>query len=513
MVTVGDAVLSAIDTNWSGAGGAKPTIISEEDETHSRFKTVDWILARTFSRGEDIAELNDTYVKRDIMLTLRVNAYDATNKEARLEEIVTEIERIMNNDGVTGFHSVKVRRIDYGPTDKRVKNVCRADLTVSLKIRVQDGATAPGSTIVVSDWTVTGDLTVDGATNLKDGLTVRIDGVSDYLYFMNSGLGLGYPTIKLTNPLMSLASEDANYVGLIMGESGTDYVYLQWDKTNNRAELTTTGELRLQVSGDLDDYFKFETVAHQPKLSAVGADLMLDDNVIVTGTLALTGNLLTTSFIMRETTGSGLHLCSTNNTADGIRLKLNDAAAGLQIYYDNVEIASINSAGDLQIDGTFAGMTEAQLADLLMYGSANAAWVPMAYIGVNVHDRVTVAAGQFRNTGAGAMALSFTLTLPCTKGTLKLYIKSLKIGVQDADDGDYINTSYIYGYNELAQTQIDIDATDHKTAGDKTFAGAVIPASAVDVSGYQSVVVHLVCVNADASDLDITNVRMECYYA
>ena len=67
--------------------------------------------------------------------------------------------------------------------------------------------------------------------------------------------------------------------------------------------------------------------------------------------------------------------------------------------------------------------------------------------------------------------------------------------------------------NGTTNTQLDIDNTDYTSSGDKTFAGAVMPAAAIDVSSYQSVVVAFVNINTTLDELSLLNVRMECYYA
>ena len=147
-----------------------------------------------------------------------------------------------------------------------------------------------------------------------------------------------------------------------------------------------------------------------------------------------------------------------------------------------------------------------------MIGSANAAWVPMGVMGGQFFERFYFTAGKIQNVGADDYNSSWNLPKECLKGSLKLHIKNLKIGVVDADTDDFITQTTIYGVNGITITQLDIDATDHKTIGDKTFAGAVMPAAVIDVSGYQSVYVQLSHIATGAAQGDTTNLRMECYY-
>ena len=159
-------------------------------------------------------------------------------------------------------------------------------------------------------------------------------------------------------------------------------------------------------------------------------------------------------------------------------------------------------------------LSTTQIADLLMFGSANAAWVPLALFGATEFSYMKSVQGIISNTGANGMNIDMILPLPCVKGSLKLYLKSLKYGVPDADALAFITTVRIMGLNEDdAPVQIDIDTTDHKTVGDKTFAGVTFPAAVIDCSPYQSIVVYLSCTNNVIDELDISNIRMQCYYA
>ena len=167
--------------------------------------------------------------------------------------------------------------------------------------------------------------------------------------------------------------------------------------------------------------------------------------------------------------------------------------------------------GDLK-DGTDS-ISVADLAVLLMFGSANAADVPMQLAGANLFSYVRISAGWFVNLGADNVNVEVKLPISTNRGGLKLYISNLYFGVKDADEDDFVTSVTIRGQNGSSDTTLDTDNTDHKTTGNKTFSGAVMPASAIDCSGYQTIVASFVCSNTDAADLDFGNIRMECYYA
>ena len=164
---------------------------------------------------------------------------------------------------------------------------------------------------------------------------------------------------------------------------------------------------------------------------------------------------------------------------------------------------------------TFAdsSVSTAIIADLLMFGSANAAYVPMMLQGGEEHSEYSVDTGYIRTVGANNYSLSLGLPKPTVMGSLKLYLKNLKFGVFAADVNDFIGVVTIFGLNGKDRTQLDTDGTDHTSAGDKTFSGGVMPASAIDVSGYQSIYVSVGIVGNTVDQGMWTNFRMECYYA
>ena len=159
--------------------------------------------------------------------------------------------------------------------------------------------------------------------------------------------------------------------------------------------------------------------------------------------------------------------------------------------------------------GTAPSLTQAQLEDLLMYGSANAAWVPCAFEGGNVQaDYEINVTGTITNTGAGAMGLIFTLPYPPTKGSLKLYVSGTEVGLDDADASNFVTAVYVLGITFDTQAVIDVVGTNLTTiaAHQDTF-------TAVDCSSYDKVIVNVECTNPNAGNLDISYVTIRCYYA
>ena len=151
------------------------------------------------------------------------------------------------------------------------------------------------------------------------------------------------------------------------------------------------------------------------------------------------------------------------------------------------------------------------LDDLLMYGSAHAAWVPCVYSDhTNVARKYLVnsTSGMVSNADATNASLRFDLQLPTTKGSLKLYISGSRVSLYDADADAKIDTTTVYGLIKTGVTSINADTTDYNSQDDwdDTFV-------AVDCSSYNGVMVWLAAVVDAANELDIASVSLRCYYA
>ena len=165
--------------------------------------------------------------------------------------------------------------------------------------------------------------------------------------------------------------------------------------------------------------------------------------------------------------------------------------------------------GDLT-DGTDA-MTMAELADLLMFGSANAAWVPCALEGWNpTANGVVSNLGEIENVDNTNIFITYLCPKPPLFGTLKLYIAATRIHINNANATNYITNTYLEGLGtSYGKTTIDTDATAKNSAGAKTDTFG----AAYDCSTYAAVKVRLQTVVADALALSVNNIEVQCYYA
>jgi hypothetical protein len=308
----------------------------------------------------------------------------------------------------------------------------------------------------------------------------------------------------------------------------------------------TLDERHKQVNDTYADKFYTVVVRVTSKTSAAQLDLLVDEVEYLIRNTAMTGVQFKSLRKSYQSTSReyGMHGCdlyvevvaylssgtvttsagaSTNIIAD--TLVFEDGGSTVDIIRDEDDMSSddasalatqqsikayVDAVGVNDLDDTT--LTGAYLEDLLMFGSANAAWVPLVFMHDADATKVKFIDGRIINVDGTDDTFEMLLPLPCVKGSLKLYIKSLKYYVYDADAGDYLDSVRISGINTGTRTDIDTDDIDRNSAGDITFSGATFPAAEIDASSYQSIIVKFTCVFTNANDFDLTNVRMQCYY-
>lgn len=153
-------------------------------------------------------------------------------------------------------------------------------------------------------------------------------------------------------------------------------------------------------------------------------------------------------------------------------------------------------------------ITGAQIEALLMFGSANAAWVPCIYELAYDNAQVRGSTYQITNVGGSDTNLMFRLPKPTNMGNLKLHVSGWQFDLSDADAGDKVNDIRVTAVDYNTAIAIDYDDTGWETADvhQETF-------TAVDCSATMAVVVYLRCTFTNANDFDLRNVALRCYYA
>lgn len=422
MPSASKSVVDAIDSNWNvGTGGAKPAIYNSE--AVSMFPTDDdWIMDLNWQYGKKRKRRNESYVGEKDYVGLRVHSRNDAGKEARLDEIVNEIYRVVTPANVSGYNVVDIIDQHRRESDKRT-NTYIADLLVELVILSTPSASTPGST---TTSTITVDeLTVN--TSIAGNPTAALGAVTSTGKITAVGVGEAFKALRPSKTI-----GHGVYQGFYLHDSGdaeTEYGRITANIVDE-TDGTENGELTL--------------------------------NVMHEGTVE--------------------------------------------------ERAVLDSSGNFQFDGglTFGGadiLTGPQLADLLMFGSANAAWVPCVFVGDNLR-KFTYQSPHYRNVDATDGAMGFTLPLPTNKGSLKLYVTGLRVVVYGANATNKIDHAYLFANDFDTQTILINDGTDRTAQGVYEYALAD-----TDVSGYTDIVVTLAYLVANASTLRLTAPMVECYYA
>ena len=143
-------------------------------------------------------------------------------------------------------------------------------------------------------------------------------------------------------------------------------------------------------------------------------------------------------------------------------------------------------------------------------GSANSEFVPCAELGTlsNIAWNFnTLATGKSFASGVNVSA-EYALLMPTNAYGLKLYVKNVKVLLNDADSGDYLTSCTVYGIALNTATSENTDATDKQAVATVEYSF-----TAKDVSAYNYIVIQLSCTTNTVTDLKIGGVLVECYYA
>ncbi len=239
--------------------------------------------------------------------------------------------------------------------------------------------------------------------------------------------------------------------------------------------IISANPINIKPSGDIDDYLEIDTIGNHPVITVIGG-----------GLLQIRGD-------------AGFRFQPSGDLSDYIEFSTTG----------NIPKIAAKGASDLQLATDTQTIGVDQIADLLMFGSANAAWVPCSFFsGIDRTHFEFAGSGQAYNVGADALQLTYSLPLPTTRGGLKLYVSGTEIGLFDADGANYITSRFVLGIEHNASNVIDANGGNLATiaAHQDTF-------TAIDCSGYKEVRMNVIGVNPNAGNLDVMHCLMRCYYA
>ncbi len=135
------------------------------------------------------------------------------------------------------------------------------------------------------------------------------------------------------------------------------------------------------------------------------------------------------------------------------------------------------------------------------------AWVPCVLEDVSIDTRLYMGGPYYTSPSDTDFQALFLLPLPTMKGSQRLHVSGLKLGLFDANPNDYVGRIMVYGANYNTYQNLLDDSTPRNAKGTYTY-----PITLTDVSGHEKVVVRLFCVASAPKGLDISSVLIQCQY-
>jgi len=206
-----------------------------------------------------------------------------------------------------------------------------------------------------------------------------------------------------------------------------------------------------------------------------------------------------------EITGSSLR-----NNLNG-NVIVNGSAYGINIEagsnYNSIgpNIIYNNASGDINNNGT--GTIDYD--SLHAIGTANAKWKPLSAGPSNPPSAAQSDGYNISNTGATNFFINWYIPLSPTLGALKLYIKSVELGLQDATGTDYVDIIYLFNMTTHAvRNTLMSNGANLIAAGTYTY----VSGAPYDMSASKTMWLFMGCAVNNAQRLDISVVRVEYYY-
>ena len=339
--------------------------------------------------------------------------------------------------------------------------------------------------IIGSDGHLDGTLDFD-TNSITDITQISMTGVATYdkLRVWTSNLY----TIGMNSAMTYGGLNDYAMTFTMNNESDRGFIWRDYDdaKSDGAMSLTTTGVLQLKTSIRLGTGATITTLGDTAALAA--SDVKIPTNTTVKEYIdgrKLSDFLDPTSNISMNT---AYHFV---NLAVG-------AAAGDSVNFGQVEDAIGHEHQH--------NISVALLEDTVMYGSANAAWIPLIFEHPSNQDSVNSGGVGVRNQGSLGTAGNYVLPIPTNKGGLKLYITGIRFRIYDADATDYLDLIRIFGRDATYNTEYT-DNGNYTTADlhSDTFV-------AKDMSAYDDISVYFNWIFATQYEYDQMHVGLQCYY-
>ena len=527
MATIPASLEAQLDADWTGAGGAEPTYYSTEVFTYSNpppmGKDFVWIVEKSLKTLSP--RFNDLYANKTHTIDIIVNSGTTA---ARLKELSDEVERILNATAITGVHIQHIEARDLITPETTKNHLERVEVQMRTLLSASStayGAGATGDFDVLGDFTVAGDTELTGAFGFDTGEDVDIildeDNMAsddeDALATQQSIKKYVDDQILTTDSLAEILAvgNEADGTDLIL-DSGADLIVYSDDKVTEKARIDgATGTLSIEGQINLPDTQLVDVGSYFGINPQGNLTLFFDgsSDQILRVYSANGGEYLQFAII------NATHIAdfsAYSSLSAGTTFNINTTTTGNSLItaLSCKNNQDVHITGDLTITGANPAITGTEITELLMFGSANAVYVPCIFEWVSTTAAISTFAGMITNTGGTDYFGIWKLPLPPVKGSLKLYVQNVKVALYDADGGDKIINTWVYGLNNGTVDTLYTDATDMDDikdweSGDELGAWG----AADDASIYDAVVVQLQTECTNANDLEISGVSLECYYA
>jgi len=449
MATIPDSVKATLDAQWAiPTGGVEPTYYVGEDYTYTSpppaGKDYIWILSKDLFT--DIRPMNDTYSTLTHTLVLIVNT---TTSGDRLKELSDEVARILNSVAITGANYQMISKRDIAPVEYLRSH--QELMVLTIKTFLASSGIAYGA--YTTTTFETDELTVNTWLKLGRTVTAILDEdnmVSD----SDAALATQQSIKKYADDIGTAAAADVD-ADIIIHDAIADAHHAKYTNAETDARIVVqnthpAGTIDVAIDALIGTHNAADThVAHSGVTITAGVGLSGGGTIAVNRTIdcditqytdVMVENVITAEIVGGQSIDNAIDALITTHTAD-----------------DNAHHEVVEAHADLS-DSTLTGP---QLEDLLMFGAANAAWVPMVFSGHNAAgvQESSQWGGWFRNLGANAMNISFTLGIPFVKGSLAMTVTDIRLEVADADAAAYITRTRVWsdGVNKVD------DTTDYKT--------------------------------------------------
>ncbi len=533
MATVGEAIAASISAQWNvGTGGTKPDPIKyviEDSQRVPNTKVADavfvWLpLRRDYDNDIDVAEKF-----RNVTYTVRIECHTKTDS-ARQLEIENEVDRILaSGTPITGATKQRVLSIaDISDRSYSVGAKFVSEILMTVFTAMEVSATAYGGATTAALVTDTLEFTAGGGT--IDRFYDEDDMASDD----EDGLA-SQQSIKAYTDLRLLISEIDNTPvnGVTVAPISSNWAFDHDANATAHHTATVAGDLNHNDLANIDaadikhitaaqlaalhatytDAQAVTAVEAKDPLTPLGAIKNAIDNkgfytgaaddvrLYFDGTDVYLVGLTGASDIFIDARDDIYFRVDGQNAITNAMCLRNDKSAVFYGTLGTVGVATFDSGGD--------NITSTDIADLLMFGAANAAMVPCILeledqVGKIVMSWHTV----FQNVDGTDFTVIFRCPLPTVKGGLKLYVGDVRVGIQDADADDYLDNVIVGGIVYNTVTTLNSGPTNRTSPNTYTY-----PFTPADASGYDSVALRIQVVATNAGDFNLTSVELECYYA